>query len=45
MTVNKRKYQKPAMQVYELPCRQQLLVESNGGGLHDYNRPTPPYEW
>ena len=31
MTVNKRKYQKPAMQVYELPCRQQLLADQGIG--------------
>ena len=31
MTEKKLKYQKPAMQVIEFPCRQQLLVGSFTG--------------
>ena len=40
MTEKKLKYQKPAMQVFELPRRQQLLVGSGGsrgvGNREDY---------
>ena len=47
MTVNKRKYQQPAMQVYELPCRQQLLVGSGTNGSRSpYGDPVDNgWEW
>ena len=42
-TINeKRKYEKPAMQVYELKHQPQLLQSS--GGLDDYN-PQNPATW
>ena len=40
--IEKRTYEKPAMQVYELSQQPQLLSAS---GLDDYNRPSQPYEW
>ena len=39
----KRTYEKPAMQVYELRQQPQLLAGS--GGLDDYNRPSDPLNW
>lgn len=38
MTAKKKKYEKPAMQVFELRQQPQILAGSNGGGnLNDYN--------
>ena len=45
MTVNKRKYQKPAMQVIEFPCRQQLLVGSGTNGSRSPYGDPIPLEW
>lgn len=40
----KRKYEKPAMQVYLLPESMRLLAGSGGGGLDDYT-PNTPQNW
>ena len=41
MTEKKLKYEKPAMQVFELPCRQLFLLGSGGsrgvGNREDYD--------
>ena len=42
MTNNKRKYEKPSMQVFELQSRQQLLVGSSGDG--NLNPMGDPYD-
>ena len=43
--MNKKKlYEKPAMQVFELKQRQQLLQSSGGGGMQDYDWNTPGEE-
>ena len=41
----KRKYVKPAMQVYLLSPNPRILAGSGEGGLDDYNRPNNPYNW
>lgn len=44
-TKKNRKYEKPAMRVFELKQQPRLLAGSGEGGLNDYNRPNGPYNW
>ena len=44
MTEKKLKYQKPAMQVFELPCRQQLLQGSATRQVYDNGNQDIPDE-